>query len=99
MVGLELSSFYQKEVKKYKETIKKEITKLESESKNKKISLTAKIFVTDSIVKQILSFSKSQRIDLIVMGSHGKTGLDKLILGSVANGIVQKSKIPVLIVR
>jgi len=33
------------------------------------------------------------------MGSHGKTGLDKLILGSVANGIVQKSKVPVLIVR
>jgi len=42
--GIELSPFYQKEVKKYKETIKKEITKLESESKNKKIPLTAKIF-------------------------------------------------------
>ena len=42
--GIELSPFYQKEVKKYKETIKKEITKLESESKNRKIPLTAKIF-------------------------------------------------------
>lgn len=97
--GHEHLPFYQKEVTKYKEKIKKEITKLEFESKNRKIPLTTKFFVTDSIVKQILSFSKSRRIHLIVMGSHGKTGLDKLILGSVANGIVQKSKIPVLIVR
>ena len=97
--GQELSTSYQKEVKKHKEKIFREMLKLESISKKKKIPITSKIFVTDSIVHQILSFTKSNSVDMIVMGSHGRTGLNKLILGSVANGVVQSSKIPVLVVR
>ena len=49
--GHEHLPFYQKEVKKYKEKIKKEMAKLESESKNRKIPMTTKFFVTNSIVK------------------------------------------------
>lgn len=97
--GKDLSLFYQKDVKKYKEKILKETSKLESISKKKKITTMTKIFVTDSVVEQILSSTKSNKIDLIVMGSHGRTGIDKLILGSITNGIVQRSKIPVLVVR
>ena len=97
--GKELSAFYQQDVKKYKEKILKEISKLQLISKKKKISTITKILVTDSIVEQILSFTKSDKIDLIVMGSHGRTGIDKLLLGSIANGVVQRSKIPVLVVR
>ena len=97
--GKEFSHLYQKDVKKYQEKILKETSKLASISKKKKISTTAKIFVTDSIVEQILSFTKSNKTDMIVMGSHGRTGIDKLILGSIANGVVQRSKIPVLVVR
>jgi nucleotide-binding universal stress UspA family protein len=33
------------------------------------------------------------------MGSHGRTGFDRLLLGSVANGISQKARCPVLIVK
>ena len=97
--GQDLSVYYQKDVQKHKEKIVREMSKLESSAKKKKIHITSKIFVTDSIVNQILLFTKSNKIDLIVMGSHGRTGIDKLILGSVANGVVQRSKIPVLIVR
>ena len=75
------------------------MAKLESISKKKKIAMTSKIFVTDSTVKRIISFTKSNKIDLIVMGSHGRTGINKLILGSIANGVIQSSKIPVLVVR
>ena len=97
--GKELSPFYQQDVKKYKEKILKETSKLELISKKKKISTSTKILVTDSIEEQIISFTKSNKIDLIVMGSHGRTGIDKLLLGSIANGVVQRSKIPVLVVR
>lgn len=99
LFGKDLSLGYQKEVQKFKEKILRDISKLESISKKQKVSLTVKILITDYPLKQILSFTKYNQIDLIVMGSHGRTGLDKLILGSVANGIVQRSKIPVLIVR
>lgn len=97
--GKEFTPKYNQDVKKYKEKILRETTKLEQISKKKNIKTITKIFVSDSIVEKILSFSKSNNVDMIVMGSHGRTGIDKLILGSVANGVVQRSKIPVLVVR
>ena len=57
------------------------------------------VLQTQSIVKSILSSAKTYKIDLIVMGSHGRKGFDKLLLGSVANGVSQKVKCPVLIIK
>lgn len=37
--------------------------------------------------------------DMIIMGSHGRKGLQKLMLGSVAQNVLALSSIPVLIVR
>lgn len=97
--GLDFSPGYEKEVQKHKKVIQKEIDKLEKDSKNMQVPFSSEIFTTDSTVKQILSFTKNKRVDLIVMGSHRRTGVEKLVLGSIANGVVQKSKIPVMIIR
>lgn len=45
---------------------------------------------------QILEYAKQHEIDLIVVGTHGRTGLAHILLGSVAERIVQKSTCPVL---
>lgn len=37
--------------------------------------------------------------DLLVMGTHGRTGLDKLLLGSVTGGVLHRVSVPVLLVR
>lgn len=37
--------------------------------------------------------------DLIVIGTHGRTGLTRLLLGSVAEGVVRESSVPVLLIR
>jgi len=47
---------------------------------------------------QILKFQKENDIDLVVMGTHGKTGNQGLFMGSVANQVVQHSACPVLVV-
>lgn len=52
-------------------------------------------FATDSI----LSFAKQNEIDLVVMGTHGRRGLDRLITGSTTESILRKSQSPVLAVH
>lgn len=49
--------------------------------------------------KQINSYADDNDIDMIVMGTHGRTGIDRMLLGSVAEKIVRSSDIPVLTVR
>ncbi|XVH31559.1 universal stress protein [Haloferacaceae archaeon DSL9] len=54
---------------------------------------------TGSPYKQILAYAEDNDIDLIVMGTHGRTGLDRYLLGSVTERVVRSSDVPVLTVR
>ena len=47
----------------------------------------------------LLDVAKNKKADLIVMGSHGRTGLKRLWLGSIAESVVREATIPILIVR
>jgi len=47
----------------------------------------------------ILDKAKELQADLIIMGTHGRTGLDHVLFGSTAEKVVRKSEIPVLTVR
>ncbi|MCL9816217.1 universal stress protein [Natronocalculus amylovorans] len=49
--------------------------------------------------KQIVKYAEREGCDLIVMGTHGRGGIDRLLLGSVAEKVVRGSNIPVLTVR
>jgi nucleotide-binding universal stress UspA family protein len=49
--------------------------------------------------KAILDFAAERRVDLIVMGTHGRRGLDRVLVGSVAEEVVRLSPVPVLTVR
>lgn len=50
-----------------------------------------------SLATAIIDDAKSWQADIVVMGSHGRTGLDHLLMGSVAEGVVRHATIPVLI--
>jgi nucleotide-binding universal stress UspA family protein len=47
---------------------------------------------------EILKIAEESKKDIIVMGSIGKTGLEKFLLGSIAEKVVRNSKVPVLII-
>ena len=47
----------------------------------------------------ILEYAEKEGIDLIVIGTRGRSGLSKIVLGSVASGIVTYSHSPVLVVK
>lgn len=48
--------------------------------------------------RKIAEYARRQGIDLIVMGSHGRGGLSRVLLGSVAEGVVRRGPCPVLVV-
>ena len=48
---------------------------------------------------QIVEVAKQQQADLIVIGTHGRTGLSHMMLGSVAERVVRTSEVPVLTVH
>lgn len=57
------------------------------------------IIAEESIVKEIIEYSERENMDLIVIGTRGRTGFKKLFLGSVASGVVNFAHCPVLVVR
>ncbi|MBV8086596.1 MAG: universal stress protein [Chloroflexi bacterium] len=46
---------------------------------------------------EILDFAARGKFDMVVLGTHGRTGLDRWAFGSVAEGVVQGSAVPVLV--
>ena len=51
------------------------------------------------VYSEIIKFAQEEKIDLIVLSTHGRTGLSHLLMGSVAEKVVRHSPIPVLIVK
>ncbi|WP_254840822.1 universal stress protein [Natronomonas marina] len=49
--------------------------------------------------REIVDYARENDCDLVVMGTHGRGGLNRLILGSVAERVVRASEVPVLTVR
>jgi nucleotide-binding universal stress UspA family protein len=56
-------------------------------------------YLTGSPVHEIVEFAERENVDLIVMASHGRTGLSRLLMGSIAEGVMRRAPCPVLIVR
>ena len=49
--------------------------------------------------KRIVQFSNEHAVDLIVVGTHGRSGIDRVLMGSVAEAVVRKAKCPVLAIK
>ena len=55
--------------------------------------------VTGEPAAAIVEFARSENVDLIVMGTHGRTGFSRLLMGSVAEAVVRKAPCPVLTLK
>jgi universal stress protein A len=85
---------------------------LEKEDSDEEKRLTALIeeenmagIVADYVIYEgsaeecILDYAKRQKADVIIMGSHGRRGLKRMILGSVAEHVIRRAPCPVLVVK
>ena len=63
------------------------------------INAEAKLLEGQTVHTEIVKAAQDANADLIIIGSHGRTGLKKFFLGSVAQSVLGSSDIPVMVVR
>jgi universal stress protein A len=69
------------------------------ESARKRHARTDSLFAAGTPFLEIIGAARARKVELIVMGTHGRSGLSHLIIGSVAERVVRKAPCPVLTVR
>ena len=73
--------------------------RLKGDEANWDIPLRTELIASSSVVGGIVDFAEKENMDLIVVGTRGRSGLKRLLLGSVASGIVNYAHCPVMIVK
>lgn len=63
------------------------------------VNITTATVEAHSVWRGILEAADAGGADLIVMGSHGRSGIEKLVLGNVAQRVVSHTRLPVLLVK
>ena len=87
----ELKNKLIEEAKSKMESIKKELEDIGYKVKD--------IVVVGVPYKEIVKIAEDEGVDIIIMGSHGKSNLRDILLGSVTENVIKKSNKPVLVVK
>ena len=78
----------------------KHLDKVRQKAKEKNVKVKTDVVIgISSIVKEIVDYAEKNRINIIVVGSRGLSGLKKMLLGSVASGVVTYAHCPVLVAK
>jgi nucleotide-binding universal stress UspA family protein len=78
---------------------RKYLTKVASRLRSKGITVKTKALEANRPAQTIIDYARKEGMDLIVMSTHGHTGFKKLLMGSVAFGVLHESHVPVLLIR
>lgn len=93
-------TFGLEEAKKLKEETNKWIGEIKKKAEQKGLVSRTKIIEENtSIVGSIVEFAENDMVDLIIVGTRGSTGFKRMLMGSVAKGVVAYAHCPVLVVR
>ena len=84
---------------KQKEATEKYLANLTEELKKRGIRVTAMVKTGHQVAVEIIDFAKAAGVDLIVMCTHGRSGLTRWVLGSVAHKILTRAETPILLLR
>jgi nucleotide-binding universal stress UspA family protein len=63
------------------------------------VKMHSDVIIDSSAQKAIIDYAKKQKMDLIVVGTKGMTGIEKFLMGSVANHVITYAHCPVLVIR
>ena len=75
------------------------LNKIKVDGKAVGVSVKTSIAKSDLIAESIIAAAEKQKADLIVMASHGRKGIKRLLLGSETQHVLTHSQVPVLVLR
>ena len=75
------------------------LNKIKADGKAMGVSVKTSVVKSDLIAESIMAAADKQKADLIVMASHGRKGIQRLLLGSETQHVLTHSKVPVLVLR
>jgi nucleotide-binding universal stress UspA family protein len=84
---------------KQKESAEKYLANLAEELKKKGLRVTATVRTGQQVAVEIIDFAKENGADLIVMCTHGRSGITRWMLGSVALKLLTRGETPILLIR
>ncbi|MBI2579246.1 MAG: universal stress protein [Candidatus Aenigmarchaeota archaeon] len=71
----------------------------EEEAKKSGVAFDSRMLVSRSVSKTIIEYIDAESPDIVVMGSKGLTGLKKIMMGSVTTAVLEKTAVPLLVVK
>ena len=84
---------------KQKEAAEKYLVNLSEELKKKGFKVTAVVRTGQQVAVEIIDFAKESGANLIVMCTHGRSGISRWVLGSVALKVLTRAETPILLIR
>jgi nucleotide-binding universal stress UspA family protein len=84
---------------KQKEAAEKYILNLTDELRKKGLKVSSMVRTGQQVAVEIIDFAKQSGVDLIVMSTHGRSGITRWVLGSVALKILTRAETPILLLR
>ena len=84
---------------KQKETAERYLHNLAEEEKRKGFKVTSMVKTGQQVAVEIIDFAKESGVDLIVMCTHGRSGITRWVLGSVAHKVLTRAETPILLLR
>ncbi len=85
--------------KQWTDSAQAQLAAVEKAAKNQSVSIKAITVKSDVVSDAIIAAAKKHKADLIVMASHGRKGIKRLLLGSETQQVLTHSHIPVLVLR
>lgn len=85
--------------KQWSDAAQELVNKVKARGTDEGVSVKAVVAKSDLIAEAVISAAKKHKCDLIVMASHGRKGLKRLLLGSETQHVLTHSHIPVLVLR
>ncbi|MEZ4670125.1 MAG: universal stress protein [Anaerolineae bacterium] len=87
------------QIQQLREAMEQTLLSAANELRNEDVNVTTRILEGAGVASSICDFVRDENVDLVVMSTHGRTGLARFLFGSVATKVMEGIKVPVMLIH